>query len=293
MIDGTVAPVTTSQAKADVTVDLGQTYYWKVVEINEAETPASWAGPVWSFSTKTALVVDDFESYTDDDGKRIYQAWIDGWDAPNTNGAVVGYSQAPFAERTIIYGGKQSMPLAYNNSPAASSQAERTFDAAQDWTKYGLKTLSLMFYGDPNNTGQMYLKINNTKVVYSGSAEDLKRAQWQPWNIDLASTGANLESVAKLAIGIEGAGASGMLYIDDIRLYPQGGRDGHAGRSGHDGPAGLVQIRRRPQGLCRQPTTARRSATPRSPPTGPRPGPHRSTASATPWTFRCWAAETP
>ena len=115
------------------------------------------------------------------------------------------------------------MPLAYNNSPAAYSQAERTFDAAQDWTKYGLKTLSLMFYGDPNNTGQLYLKINNTKVAYTGPAEDLKKAQWQPWNIDLASTGANLKSVTKLAIGVDGAGAAGKLYIDDIRLYPKAG----------------------------------------------------------------------
>lgn len=223
VIDGAVAPVTTSQAQAEVTVDLDRTYYWKVVEVNEAETPAEWSGPVWSFTTKAALVVDDFESYTNADGGRIYQAWIDGWDTPNTNGALVGYSEAPFAEQTIVHGGAQSMPLAYNNSLATSSQAERTFDAAQDWTKYGLKTLALMFRGDPANSGAMYLKINNTKVAYSGSAEDLKRAQWQAWNIDLASTGASLANVAKLAIGIEGAGASGTLYIDDIRLFSRTG----------------------------------------------------------------------
>ncbi|MGE5296771.1 MAG: LamG-like jellyroll fold domain-containing protein [Solirubrobacterales bacterium] len=221
VIDGTAAPVTTSQAEADATVDLGQTYYWKVVEVNDAKTPASWAGPVWSFSTKAALVVDDFESYTNTDGGRIYQAWIDGWDTPNTNGAVVGYSDAPFAEQTIVYGGAQSMPLVYNNSPAASSQAERTFDEARDWSQYGVKTLSLAFYGASANSGRLYLTINSTKVAYPGSADDLKRAQWQQWNIDLASTGANLAKVTKLAIGIEGAGASGMLYIDDIRLFPR------------------------------------------------------------------------
>jgi len=223
VIDGTVAPVTALQAQINATVDLGQTYYWKVVEVNDAETPASWEGPVWSFSTKTAVVVDDFESYTDLEGSRIYQTWIDGWDNSNANGAIVGYDKAPFAEQAIIYGGRQSMPLTYANSPAASSQAERTFDAAQDWTKYGLKTLSVMFRGDPANSGTMYLKINNTKVVYSGSADDIKRTQWQAWNIDLASTGANLKSVAKLAIGVDGAGASGKLYLDDIRLFPKAG----------------------------------------------------------------------
>jgi hypothetical protein len=223
VIDGAVAAMTASQTQVNATVDLGKTYYWKVVEVNNAETPVSWAGPVWSFSTKAAVVVDDFESYTDQEGSRIYQTWIDGWDSPNTNGAVVGYDKAPFAEQAIIYSGKQSMPLTYSNSPATSSQAERTFAAAQDWTKYGLKTLSVMFCGDPANSGTMYLKINNTRVTYSGAAGDIKRTQWQAWNIDLASTGANLKSVTKLAIGVDGAGASGKLYIDDIRLFPKAG----------------------------------------------------------------------
>ncbi len=65
----------------------------------------------------------------------------------------------------------------------------------------------------------MYLKINDTKVPYHGGAEDLKRTQWQPWNIDLASTGANLATVKKLVIGVEGAGAAGTLYFDDIQIY--------------------------------------------------------------------------
>ncbi|MHC4174914.1 MAG: hypothetical protein ACYTBX_02045, partial [Planctomycetota bacterium] len=37
--------------------------------------------------------------------------------------------------------------------------------------------------------------------------------------IDLASLGLNLQNVTKLAIGIDGNGASGTLYVDDIRLY--------------------------------------------------------------------------
>ena len=34
--------------------------------------------------------------------------------------------------------------------------------------------------------------------------------------------GTNLRSVRSLIIGIEGAGTSGVIYIDDIRLYPAG-----------------------------------------------------------------------
>ena len=222
VIDGTAPVATVSQAQYDAVVDLGQTYYWKVVEVNEAETPASWTGPVWSFSVRPAIVVDDFEAYTDDKDadETIYQTWIDGWDAPGANGAIVGHDESPFAEQVIIHGGKQSMPLAYSNSSAPYSQAERTLGGAQDWTLYGLKSLSLMFYGDPANTGQLYVKINNGKVAYPGPSDDLKKTQWQAWHIDLAATGANLKSVTKLAIGIDGANASGMLYIDDIRLYP-------------------------------------------------------------------------
>ena len=206
-------------------LNLGATYYWKVVEVNEAEDPAAWEGDLWSFSTVASLTVDDFESYTDDmdTGGAIFQTWIDGYEVPD-NGSIVGYGQAPFAERTIVQGGSQAMPLFYDNSAgAAYSEAVRTLDAPQDWNKHGVRGLSLYFHGDPNNSGQMYLKINGTKVPYGGKADDIKRPQWQPWNIDLAATGASLGSVTELALGVEDAGATGTLYFDDIRLYPSPG----------------------------------------------------------------------
>jgi hypothetical protein len=221
-----LAPVaTTTEVRYEADVNLDQSYYWKVVEVNEAKDPAAWQGDVWSFSTVPFFTVDDFETYTDnmEAGQAIFQTWIDGYEV-QANGSQVGYGQAPFAETRIIQGGKQAMPLAYANTAGATySEAERTFDGPQDWTLHGYKGLALSFYGDPNNTGQMYLKINNTKVLYAGKAEDLKRTQWQPWNIDLVSTGANLKNVTKLAIGVDGAGAAGTLYIDNIRLYPSAG----------------------------------------------------------------------
>jgi hypothetical protein len=113
------------------------------------------------------------------------------------------------------------MPLFYSNTGGATySEGERTFVAPQDWTKYGVKTLGLWFYGAAGNTGQSYVKINGVKVLYDGDAGDLALATWQPWNIDLTALGVNLQSVTKLAIGIDGNGASGTLYVDDIRLYP-------------------------------------------------------------------------
>ncbi len=80
--------------------------------------------------------------------------------------------------------------------------------------------LSLWFFGDASNTAaQMYVKVNGTKVAYDGDPGNLALAAWQVWNIDLASVGTNLQSVTTLSIGIDGNGASGTLYVDDIRLY--------------------------------------------------------------------------
>jgi hypothetical protein len=47
----------------------------------------------------------------------------------------------------------------------------------------------------------------------------MTRSGWPPWKIDLASVGTNLQNVTSLSIGIDGNGASGKLFFDDIRLY--------------------------------------------------------------------------
>ena len=54
-------------------------------------------GPVWSFTT--VLPIDDFESYTDEEGSRIYQTWLDGL-SDRSSGSTVGNIDAPFAEQT-------------------------------------------------------------------------------------------------------------------------------------------------------------------------------------------------
>jgi len=195
-------------------LQLGATYYWKADAVQETE---SWEGELWSFTTQAYLVVDDFESYIDDEGGRIYESWVDGYGI-NTNGSTVGHLESPFAEQTIVKSGKQSMPLFYDNSGAAMSEAELTLN--QNWTTNGVKSLAISFRGAADNTGgQLYAKINGTKVAYDGGADDITLATWQAWNIDLSTVG-NVGNVTSLIIGIEGAGASGVVYIDDVRLYP-------------------------------------------------------------------------
>jgi hypothetical protein len=218
---GTV-PATTVTDSSFTPADLGfgTTYYWRVDEVNEARIPRIYEGPLWSFTTQEYGVVDDFESYTDDEGNRIYEAWLDGY-GTTTNGSQVGYAQAPFAERAMVHGGKQSMPLSYNNTGGFSlSEAERTFDAPQDWTRGSIATLAVYYRGDPNNTtGKLYLKINGVKVAYDGDAAALKAATWTQWNVALASVNTNLKKVTRLAIGVD-SGGTGVLYVDDLRLLP-------------------------------------------------------------------------
>jgi len=119
-----------------------------------------------------------------------------------------------------VHGGEQAMPFFYDNTGAAAySEGEHTFAVPQDWTKAGIQTLALYFHGTPGNTGQLYVKVNGSKVVYDGDAGDMQQVRWKQWNIDPASLGVDLQNVTTLGIGIDGSGASGTLYFDDIRLY--------------------------------------------------------------------------
>jgi len=226
VIDGN-APVSTvtETSFGPLSLDLGTTYYWKINEVNEAETTATWQGDIWNFSTHEFFVVDDFEDYNDYPPDEIWSTWVDGYGVP-ANGATVGYPNPDwgagehYVETAIVHGGEQAMPFFYSNTGAAAySEGERTFAVPQDWTATGVQTLTLYFHGTAGNTGQFYVKVNGSKVVYDGDAGNLTRAGWQAWNIDLASFVTNLQSVTTLAIGIDGNGASGTLYFDDIRLY--------------------------------------------------------------------------
>jgi len=215
---------------------LGQSYYWRIDEVNDAEATSIWQGDIWSFSTREFHVVDDFESYNDiptgqEGSNLVYETWADGFASPTTNGSTIGYTEAfqPTMESQIVQGGNQSVPLGYDDSVASRSEVSvNTADLAigPDWAKGGTQTLVLWFYGRPGNatTERMYVKINGSKVLYGGDPVDLARPQWTQWSIDLAALGVNLGNVATLSIGFERTGAtggSGTILIDDIRLYRQ------------------------------------------------------------------------
>jgi hypothetical protein len=237
VLNGTASVVTVSQATyGPLSLDIGTDYFWRVDEVNNAAAIPLWQGDTWNFTTEAYLVVEDFESYNDiaegDDSNLVYLTWIDGYvEAPNvrTNGSTMGYTEAfqPSMEADIVHGGEQSAPLFYDNSVVNFSEVTvNPSDLAigRDWTQRGATTLVLWFYGDPNNasTEQMYIKVNGAKVVYDGDPSDITAQQWNLWVIDLTLLGISQNNVSTLTIGFERTGAtggSGIVLIDDIRLY--------------------------------------------------------------------------
>jgi hypothetical protein len=205
-------------------LDSVTTYYWRVDEIKADNSVV--AGAVWSFTT--CLPVDDFESYTDAEGSRIYETWIDG--LTNNTCSLVGYMTAPFAEQKIVHGGKQSMPIDYNNTKAPFySEADQEFAPAQNWTAGGVDTLVLYVQGRPNNNDTaLYVVLtdssNKTAVVSYPDPAPLRVARWTEWRIPLADfAGVNTAKIKKMSIGLgsrtaTAASGKGILYVDDIRL---------------------------------------------------------------------------
>jgi hypothetical protein len=208
------------------------TYYWRIDEANNANADSPWTGPLWSFTTPNFLVIDDFESYndldpTDPESNRIFNAWIDGFDNPAINGSIVGHAMPPFAEQTIVHGGLQSMPMAYDNA-VGKSEATLTLTANHDWTVNGVDTLTIWFRGNGGNAAEtMYVILNGSAGVDNNNPNAVLRTSWTQWNIDLqafAEQGVNLTNINTITLGFGNrsnpvAGGSGMVFFDDIRLY--------------------------------------------------------------------------
>ncbi|NQV35082.1 MAG: discoidin domain-containing protein [Phycisphaeraceae bacterium] len=226
---------TNSIDMTDLGLQLGQTYYWQVVEVNQNQVPSEWPSEVWTFSTASRIVVDDFEGYNNLSPNRPFQTWVDGFgysadehfpikNDGNGSGAAVGhdiwslaspYYQGEIMEQILTAEASgQSMPIYYTGG----SQVDRTFATAQDWSVAGIKTLVLKFRGDrANAAGKLYVTINGQRVDYP-KASALLLGGWTQWNIDLASLGIALNSITTLSIGIE-SGGSGLVLVDQISLY--------------------------------------------------------------------------
>jgi hypothetical protein len=140
-------------------------WYWQIGEVQP--DGAEVLGDLWSFIVADYLIIDDFESYTNEVGMRLFETWVDGLGytepAPghpgNGTGGVVGHDiwslESPHYNKTIVetddvHSGSQAMPSGYNNAAAPwYSEAVRTWTGPQDFTRRGVDTLTLFFRGYP------------------------------------------------------------------------------------------------------------------------------------------------
>ena len=241
------------------TLQWGTTYYWRIDEVNfvtvenedgtEDVNEIVWKGQAWSFTTAEFIVVDDFELYTNnrDAGQAIFQAWIDGLGfsqpEPNNPGngtsSIVGHDiwtqgspHETIAETGIVHGGRQSMPLYYNNADEPYySQTYRTWPAPQGWTLNGMDTFELYFRGTSDNgLGQLYLLIEDDAGLIAPmihpDPDAVLAEQWRQWSIplaDLIAAGIDVTAIQKISIGVGDLdnpqpGGIGIIYIDDVRV---------------------------------------------------------------------------
>jgi hypothetical protein len=214
-------------------------YYWRVDEVEADGTIQK--GKAWSFTTADFLLVDDFEDYDAGDNQ-IWYAWKDGlgygtpgadpYYAGNGTGSAVGDENTPsYTEETIVHGGRQAMPLAYDNNKQGFfnySEAELTLTYPRDWTENGANRLTIWFRGDSANAAEtLYVALNGSAVVSNDNPDAAVITDWTEWNIDLqafADQGVSLTNVNTIALGLGNKmnpqpGGAGVMYFDDIRLY--------------------------------------------------------------------------
>jgi hypothetical protein len=222
VIDGSAVVATVGESAHDLgTLELDTPYFWKINEMNDLGTPPVYEGTLWTFQTPDHLMIDDFERYTTREGLRIWEYWIDGFENQAENGAVVGNGDA--AEKTVVYEGEQSMPIAYNNTLAPHSEVTRFFDTPVDLTKGQAEILKLQVIGDPNNgAAPMYVVLADTagKELRIDHPDPAATAltDWDAWTIPLSELSpVNITKIDSITVGVGGAGVQGRIFVDAIR----------------------------------------------------------------------------
>jgi hypothetical protein len=196
---------------------LGQTYYWRIDEVNDACDPYKWKGLLWQFTMADYEEVESFNSYADDANLR--KVW-------GLTGSAITLNTASAKARS-----GNSMKYAYTQGSATEGDANTTGGNKlpvdiNNWKTADIKALTLYFYGAAdNNAEQMYVALkdtaNKTKVYYD-YPDDLNEAEWHEWNIELSDfTSVDLNDVNKIYIGFDTPTKNGTVYFDDIRLYPR------------------------------------------------------------------------
>jgi len=197
------------------------------------------------------LCLDDFEQY-DDNCKRIFFTWQDGLGhnggndidncavpAFNGNGtmSIIGNSTAPFAERSVVHSGSQSMPYLYDNTyrPFHCEASITDMTLARNWTQGGANALSLYIRGGELDQGQaqtdpdpLYIVVSDAPgqvvIVDHPDPDAVLSPDWQAWIIPLSRfSSLDLANIRTMTLGIgdrdkQRSGNRGIFYVDDICL---------------------------------------------------------------------------
>lgn len=207
-------------------LDWDANYFWRVDAVNDTNPDSPWKGDVWGFKTANYLVVDDMEGYTDNDAasEAIWQTWVDGYGVPE-NGSTVGNLVPPYAERTIVHKGRQSMPFFYDNSAATYSEAELPLGGI-DLTENGGAVLTISFRGVADNGADpVYVALDGAAVYHDDTAAT-QIAAWMEWDIPLQAfidQGVDVTNAGKVVVGVgdkTNTGGAGTMYFDDIAVRP-------------------------------------------------------------------------
>jgi hypothetical protein len=218
-------------AGANEDLILGETYYWRIDELNEVYVK----GRVWTFTIGDYQTVDDFDSYANTDV--LLEVWNDYW--VNQSDAILTLE----TDVNFVRDGNSANYYYQNTTKLQGDHIGSWIDTTpgdlgivSDWVSGEIEALVLYFYGNAaNDAERMWVELEDTSsnvglVLYDGDANDVKVESWQEWNIDLAAfdaCGVSLENIGKLSIGIGGyartgqeADSIGTIYLEDIRLYP-------------------------------------------------------------------------
>ncbi len=218
---GKVDPAPSGTTYTPGSLELGQTYEWRIDQISPSGTVT---GHTWTFKTAEHVAVDDFESYANDEALR--SAWVDN------------IAEAGIEYVFLTTGANKAMRLEFQNQyEPYFTEATRTFVSPQDWTAQSVEALSLSFVGEHENMEHlMYLTLEDASGKSFRVENPYRHAcqsdSWRQWSVGLGlfgDSGVDLTSVKKITIGLGDGTNSGQvggdrdhIYVDQIELCPAG-----------------------------------------------------------------------
>ncbi len=217
-----VSPNPTGKTFDPGLLEPGTVYQWRVDDVSAKGVVVT--GHTWTFTTGSALFVEDFESIPDN--AQMATTWVD-----NIPGAGLDYT---FVDTGTVYQGARAMRLEYQNQyDPFLTEATRTFAAAQDWTIKGVDMLSVSFRGKRDNVEQpLYVRVEDAAgkqvTITHPATYAVQSEPWRTWDIalsEVSKAGVDLKTIKKLTVGVGNGKTSGqadkdvdMIYMDSIRL---------------------------------------------------------------------------